>query len=230
MKLALVTTAPSIPSPTGARVRSVVPHLAARVELALFVEPGTQGGEIAEMPLRSTADLDPQVFDHIVYAVGNERSHGFMAALVRAFGGTVALDRWDLGELAIGARPELAHGGVRGSWAAWLEGGLAGALRYIEVMRAGRALPTDCALNRSVVRHADAFLVGADELRGKILAERNAPTPIALVSWDTEHPDVLAAQWMEHLALFPSHRARRKSLIKTMIEASDQARADREAQ
>jgi hypothetical protein len=227
VKLALVTSAPSTASPVAASAFAIVASLAERVDLALFVEPGSDTGAVAGLPLRSAVDLDPRAFDHIVYVLGNERAHGFMVRLVRALGGTVAIDCWNLPELALGAHPELSRRTLRGAWAAWLECGLLGARRHVASIGVAGAPASGLVYNRTVVRHADAFLVADAELAPRIRAERNAPTAIAVVPWNAERPDLVADRWVEHLAAFPAPRTRRKSLIRTMIEASDRVRAER---
>jgi glycosyltransferase involved in cell wall biosynthesis len=63
-------------------------------------------------------------------------------------------------------------------------------------------------LNRSIVRHADAFLVHSDWVGERILASRNAPTPISRVHHGVERrwSDAPAAELRAALGLPPSWR------------------------
>jgi hypothetical protein len=221
LRIALLSTAPSIPSRVTASVQPLLPYLREGAEIELFVAPGS---EEREQGTRSARELDPQRFDQILHVLGNERSRAFITPVLRAFGGTVALDEWSLGELAFASRPELELGGARGIWAAWLEGGLGEARSYAAGARTG------LALNRSVVRHADAFLVPDSALARRIRIERNAPTPVGVVALAASDPAAAARSWLEHLSAFPAPRVRRKSLIRSMIEASDRARAEQREQ
>ena len=105
-----------------------------------------------------------------------------MVPIVRALGGAVCLHDWVLFDLAVAAYPALARGGLAGHWAALCEGGPA----QLSVYRANRLDRFNLPLNRSVVRLADAFVVHSELLRRRILDERNAPTPIAVVPHGTE--------------------------------------------
>jgi hypothetical protein len=218
VKIALLATASSLAPGSASRVGALLPHLREGAEIELFVAAGT---ERAERGTRSARELDPQGFDQILYAIGNERAAAFAKPVLRAFGGTVAIDGWSLRELAYASRPELEQGGVRGIWAAWVEGGVREARSYAAGAR------SELALNRSIVRHADAFLVPEPELARRIRIDRNAPTPVGVVAMETEDPASAARRWLEHLASFPTPRVRRKSLIRSMIEASDRARQER---
>jgi glycosyltransferase involved in cell wall biosynthesis len=124
MRLAVVTTPPSVPSGIGDYTRRLLPHLAALADVELFVAPGLAGEELAGLPTRSSDDLRPRAFDQVLYQVGNERHHAFMTPLVRAIGGAVALHDWVLFDLATAAHPALERGGWKGLAATLREGGL----------------------------------------------------------------------------------------------------------
>lgn len=137
-----------------------------------------------------------------------------MAPLVRAVGGTVVLHDWVLFDLTMARYPALGRGGLFGRGLALREGGLGELATYARRLRrrrgpAGGDLSDDrfeLPLNRSVVRFADAFLVHSEALKERILASRNAPTPIGVVphgSAPTWSPDDRAAARAD-LGLSPS--------------------------
>ncbi|TDJ71227.1 MAG: glycosyltransferase [Planctomycetota bacterium] len=193
MKVALVTTAPSTVSEVGSCAHRLVPHLREHVEVETFVPPESAGEEIAGVPSRSVRELRPQAFDRILYALGNERAHAFMLPLIRRFGGTVALNDWVLHELAHAAHPALERGGARAFLAGLREGGLAEARALWAAPPGVPAIEgrVHLALNRSVVRLADAYLVPNGWMRRRILEERNAATPIGVV------PRPMVPEWRE---------------------------------
>ena len=104
----------------------------------------------------------------------------------------------------------------------------------------GRELSEDrleLPFNRSVVRRADSFLVHSEWMRERILAERNAVTPISVVPHGAErvsrsedhlarahrvvdeycHWSIVARRYAEALEAFPPHRTNRKSLIQAAV-------------
>jgi glycosyltransferase involved in cell wall biosynthesis len=126
VRIALVTTPPSMPGgPSGIAdyTRHLLPHLLERCEIQLFVARGLEGESLHGLRTRSVDELLPREFDQILYQLGNERGHAFMARLVRTLGGTVALHDWVLFDLALAAFPALARGGVKGHLLALREGG-----------------------------------------------------------------------------------------------------------
>ena len=137
MKLALVTTPPSVRSGIGDYTRHLLPHLREHVELAVFVEDALAGEEYAGLPTRAASTLLPREHDQILFQLGNEVAHAFMAPMVRAMGGTVCLHDWVLFDLALAAWPALARGGLRGHWLALREGG-SGELGVYRAHRAAR--------------------------------------------------------------------------------------------
>lgn len=118
MKIALITTPAGSRSGIGDYTRHLLPALRESAEVDLYVEAGRESaGE------RSVKDLVPRDYDQLLYQLGNERQHAFMAPLIRTLGGTVMLHDWVLFDLALAAWPELERGGLRGSRRAWIEGG-----------------------------------------------------------------------------------------------------------
>jgi len=135
VQLALVTTPPSVRSGIGDYTRHLVPYLARGAEVEVFVAPEFAGEELGEAygggTAKSIADLDPKRVDRILYQVGNESNHAFMARAMKRLGGTVCLHDWVLFDMAIAAWPALARGGVKGAALALREGGVPQTRRYL---------------------------------------------------------------------------------------------------
>lgn len=163
--------------------------------------------------------LDARRIGRILAVVDNDPRSAFAARVVRRAGGVVVLASWELDRLAVALRPALGRAGLAGWLAAWREGGLAQARSW------GRAGTAGLALNRSIVRFADGFVLPDAELREQVLAERNAPTPILVV--DPGDPARAAEEIVSSLARFPSHSAARPSLLRAAIAEADRARAAR---
>jgi len=191
-------------------VHALLPHLAERCELTLLVEHA--GGELAGCPLQSVTQLDPTAFDQVVYAVGNEAAHGYMLPIVRRIGGVAALFDWCLAKAARAAYPGFEVGGALAGWLALREGGREG----LRLRDDADAVP---ALNRSIVRHADGFLLPTEELRTRVLEDRNGPTPTAVFDPAAATVDV-ARLWADALEAFPPHRAARKSILRSIVDAA----------
>ena len=228
MKVALVTTAASVPSAVGELARGLAGHLRELCELDVRVPRGQTGEELCGSPLRAADELRGRDADRILYVLGNERAQAFMVPMIRRLGGTVALQSWGLFELASAAFPELEAGGLAGHLRALREGGL-GALRAYRESRADlRAAAQRLHLNRSVVRFGDAFIVPDEETSRRILQDRNATTPIGVVPLEPA-PDwsEVARRYLELLESFPSQRTNRKSLIREAVAAADRAREER---
>ncbi len=142
MKVALVTTPPSLRSGIGDYTRHLLPYLRRHCTVELFVDQGLGdplwGGE----RVRSVHDLAPRDFDQVLYQLGNELAHAFMLRMVRALGGTVAQHDWVLFDVALQAYPGLQRGGAKGHALALREGGPAQlavyARNWIERRRARR--------------------------------------------------------------------------------------------
>jgi hypothetical protein len=207
MRLAIVTGAAATAG--AARVLALVPHLAAEHELEIFAE---REGELPGVGrVRPVTELTLRELDHLVFLVEDEPACGFMLPLVRALGGTVALAQWSLASAARMAYSELDRPGLRGTVRAWREGGLAD----LSAWRRGQF--GEVAFNRSAVRFADSFIVPSEDLRRRVLVERNAPTPIGVVE-----PQAGAASqaraWSEILGRFPSPRSARKTLFRLRLQ------------
>lgn len=123
MKVALITTSPSVRSGIGDYTRHLLPYLRERCEVRVFVEPGAARGELEGVPMASVDELDPREHDRLLYQLGNEQSHAFMPRMIRAIGGTVMQHDWVLFDLAVEAFPALARGGLKGHALAMREGG-----------------------------------------------------------------------------------------------------------
>jgi len=207
MRLAIVTSAAS--TAMRARLVALVPHLAAEHEVEIFAE------RLGELPggraLRAAISLSPREFDHLVFAVEDEPACGFMLPLVRAFGGTVALEQWSLASAARSAYAELARPTLPGAVRAWREGGMAD----LSAWRRGDHV--ELAFNRSAVRFADSFIVPSEELRRRVLVERNAPTPIGVVE-PASDAAAQARAWTECLGRFPHPRSARKTLFRLRVQ------------
>jgi hypothetical protein len=216
MRLAIVTGA--APTAVGARLVELVPHLAAEHELEIFAE---REGELPGVRrVRPVTEFTPRELDHFVFVVEDEPACGFMLLLVRELGGTVALEQWSLARAARAAYAELGRPGLRGTVRAWREGGVADLLAW----RRGQF--GDLAFNRSAVRFADSFIVPSEELRRRVLVERNAPTPIGVVEPQADAASQASA-WTECLGRFPNPRSARKTLFRMRVQQALERRRGR---
>ena len=130
MKVALVTTSPSIHSGIGDYTRHLLPYLREHCEVDVYVEPGAAPGELEGGPDATIDTLDPKSCDRLLFQLGNETNHAFMPRVIRALGGTVMLHDWVLFDLACAAYPGLTRGGLKGHALALREGGSAQARVY----------------------------------------------------------------------------------------------------
>lgn len=129
MRVALVTTPPSVRSGIGDYTRAWLAEFRRHADVEVFVERGV-GEELCGLATRSVGELASFDGDRIVYQLGNELSHAFMTPVIRRFGGTVVLHDWVLFDQAVAAFPELARGGLAGHLRAFREGGLDQAMVY----------------------------------------------------------------------------------------------------
>lgn len=146
MKIALVTTPPTVRSGIGDYVRHLLPYLRWYADVDLFVERDHDHPDWGDERGRSIHELDPRQFDHVCFQLGNEVAHGFMTHLVRAIGGVVVQHDWVLYDLACAAWPKLLRGGWPGHLRAWREGGLEQAHTYFRncvAQRRQRTTPFD---------------------------------------------------------------------------------------
>ena len=123
MRIALVTTPPSRRSGIGDYTRHLLPHLRAHADVDLYVPPpvdaNTWPGDVA----RSVLELDPNAYDQVLFQLGNELGHNFMARMIRRIGGTVMQHDWVLFDMALATYPGLVRGGWKGHLLALREGG-----------------------------------------------------------------------------------------------------------
>ena len=176
MKIALVTTPPSDRSGIGDYTHHLLPYLREKAAVDQFVEPGKEGPGWDGEPARSALELDPRAYDRVLYQLGNESNHAFMAPMVRAIGGVVAQHDWVLFDLALRAYPALARGGWKGYLLALREGGLEQARTYVGNWR-----------ERRKGRREPAEEIDARALPGTLLAGWHANEPrgrwVADVAW-----------------------------------------------
>jgi len=123
VKVAFVTTPPSLRSGIGDYARHLLPYLRELCDVEVFVRHGHDEPGWGEHRAARAEDLDPRRYDQVLFQLGNELNHGFMGRMVRAIGGTVMQHDWILFDLAAGAWPGLARGGLKGHALALREGG-----------------------------------------------------------------------------------------------------------
>lgn len=139
MRVALVTTPPSVRSGIGDYTRHLLPYLREHCQVDLYVRPeaaaAIAAGEDAwpgEEP-GSVLELDPGAYDQVLFQLGNEINHAFMPRMIRHIGGTVMQHDWVLFDLALAAYPGLVRGGWKGHTLALREGGPAQVRQYLKV-------------------------------------------------------------------------------------------------
>ncbi|MFT7680186.1 MAG: hypothetical protein ACI8QC_004192 [Planctomycetota bacterium] len=202
----------------AASTAAIVKALEQHVELERFSAPG---GEFQD-----SRTIKPKRFDRILGVFENcgDLVHGMR--VMRRLGGVAVLHGWRLDELAREFSPSLNRGGLGGVFAALRHGGMREMLEW----RTGSS--AELAMNRGVVRWADAFLVEHISLAHKVQDERNTPTAIQMVPVriDKRSAEALAERWFEALELLPCHRAGAKSLMASAIEGADADRAARAAE
>jgi glycosyltransferase involved in cell wall biosynthesis len=130
VKVALVTTSPSIRSGIADYTRHLLPYLRELCEVHVYAEPEAPAGELLGAPLDPLPSLDARAHDRLLFQLGNERAHAFMPRAIKALGGTVMLHDWVLFDLACAAHPGLLRGGLKGHALALREGGSEQARRY----------------------------------------------------------------------------------------------------
>ncbi|HED64018.1 MAG TPA: glycosyltransferase [Planctomycetes bacterium] len=131
MKVALVTTPPTVRSGIGDYTRHLLPYLREHCDVQVFVEPGQEDCEWPGEDVRSADRLIPREHDQILYQLGNEGRHAFMVDMIRRIGGTVMQHDWVLFDLAMNTFPGLQRGGPKGHTLALREGGPAQAKVYL---------------------------------------------------------------------------------------------------
>ncbi len=163
MKVALVTTPSSVRSGIGDYARHLLPYLREHCEVELFVDPTLAERGFEGETARGADALESRAFDQILYQLGNEQSHAFMARMVRAIGGTVMQHDWVLFDLALAAFPALARGGLKGHALALREGGLQQARAYARNWLDRRRARLHPAPPRDVEEQAGTILCGWHE-------------------------------------------------------------------
>ncbi|MEX1025253.1 MAG: glycosyltransferase [Planctomycetota bacterium] len=144
LRVALVTTPPSVRSGIGDYTRHLLPYLREHVDVELYVQHGADEAAWGDERARLVDELVPNHFDQVLFQLGNEAHHGFMALMVRAIGGTVMQHDWVLFDLATAAYPGLVRGGAKGHALALREGGFEQARTYCanwSARRNGRRRP-----------------------------------------------------------------------------------------
>ena len=160
MKLALITTPPSVNSGIGDYTRHLLAELSRHAEIELFVEHGKEGETLLGRKMHSVRTLEPRAFDRILYQLGNEIAHAFMKPMLHQIGGTVVLHDWILFDMALAAHPALARGGIKGLALAWREGGSEQARVYLENRFAGQRAPGQSQAAIDPKQFADTLLDG----------------------------------------------------------------------
>jgi glycosyltransferase involved in cell wall biosynthesis len=143
VRIALVTTPPSVRSGIGDYTRHLVPYLLRSAQISVFVAdqyagealPDDLGGGTA----RAVSSLRGRDFDRILYQLGNESNHAFMARVLREHGGVVCQHDWVLFDMALAAWPAIARGGAKGAALVLREGGVGQLTRYVKNFAERRA-------------------------------------------------------------------------------------------
>jgi glycosyltransferase involved in cell wall biosynthesis len=181
VKIALLTTAPSVRSGIGDYTRHLLPYLEARAEVELFVRPAdaSERPDAGGRRWRSAGELDPRAFDRLLFQLGNEQNHAYMLPLLRRHGGTVVQHDWVLFDLALAAHPALARGGLKGHLLALSEGGPREARIYLANWldrRRERRTPFALPAPAELEREPGPLVAGwhAREPRGRWLADEAA--------------------------------------------------------
>ena len=159
MKVALVTTPPTVHSGIGDYTRHLLPYLREHCEVQLFVEKDADDSAWGEEEGRLVRDLVPRDFDQILYQLGNEQHHAFMTHMIRAIGGTVMQHDWVLFDMALRAFPGIERGGMKGHALALREGGFEQARTYSRNW-----------VDRRRQRRTAVAIPAAEELIGSLLA------------------------------------------------------------
>jgi hypothetical protein len=234
VKIACITSPRAAGGRAGAALSALEAHWEGRAELWRFVPPGREReGEC------SLHELRPRSFDQLLYVLADESQPAFALRWLRRLGGTVWMLDHALPALAFAASPRLARGGWLGCWQAVRHGGLrqARAYRGLRPGADGRlwvppelrgALP----LQRSVTRFGDAFLLHSQAEAAALLADRNEPTPVAVVPGLADPARIgpeAARAALEALSGFPHARSARRALLVAALRASEEARSRRAA-
>lgn len=206
MKLALVTTPPSVRSGIGDYTRHLLPFLREHCDVEVFVSSGGEGEDYCGSLTKSVVDLAPKSFDRILYQLGNEQRHAFMAPLIRTIGGTVMQHDWVLFDMALAAYPALARGGLKGHALALREGGVEQGRIYLRNW-----------LNRRREKNRPFELdVDPAELQGTLLCGWHAPEAKGLWTADSAWLRLVGRECRRVSVRLASEPGRRVSLRQNM--------------
>lgn len=160
MKVALITTPPAVRSGIADYTRHLLPYLQQHCDVELYVQDGQSGEEVLGLPTRDLSSLPTRGCDQILYQLGNEANHGFMAHAIKRFGGIVMQHDWVLFDMACAAYPALTRGGVKGSLLAAREGGRRQLQSYLGNFSRRRRLRLEPLRVPSQLPDRDGFLAG----------------------------------------------------------------------
>ncbi|MCZ6599063.1 MAG: glycosyltransferase [Planctomycetota bacterium] len=207
LRVALVTTSPTVRSGIGDYTRHLVPYLREHCDLRVFVEPGAERVVHEGIEMVSVDRLDPRQHDHLLFQLGNERSHGFMARMVRALGGTVMQHDWVLFDMAVAAYPALARGGLKGHLLAVREGGVDQLRTYARNWLARRRQ-----------RRTPATRDGDDSSEGGILSGWHEPEPNGRWTDDCARVRIPDSDVSEIVIALRGDTGRRVRLVEPMAD------------
>lgn len=160
MKVALITTPPAVRSGIADYTRHLLPYLQQHCDVELYVEDGKGGESVLGLPTHELSTLPSRGCDQILYQLGNEAHHAFMARAIKQLGGIVMQHDWVLFDLACSAYPALTRGGVKGTLLAAREGGVAQARTYLSNLGRRRKLRVKPMQAPSNLPEAEGFLAG----------------------------------------------------------------------
>ncbi len=176
MRLALVATSSADDSLPARSTRRLVQNWRAHGEIECFVGGSQELAFDEQSAARPVDTLQPARYDQVLFSVSDDPAYAFIPRALRALGGCALLYQWSLWHMARAAWSALDSRGWRGRVLRWREGA-----RMVEPYPGSAGGRTQPTCNRSIVRMADSFLVHSQDLRSRILDERNAPTPIAVL-------------------------------------------------
>jgi glycosyltransferase involved in cell wall biosynthesis len=137
------------------------------------VQDGQAGGEVLGLPTYELSSLTSRGCDQILYQLGNEAHHGFMARAIKHLGGIVMQHDWVLFDMACSAYPALTRGGVKGSLLAAREGGREQLKTYLGNLGRRRRFRVKPLRAPSNLPDRDGFLAGwyEAEAHGRWIAD-----------------------------------------------------------
>jgi glycosyltransferase involved in cell wall biosynthesis len=166
VKVALITTPPAVRSGIADYTRHLLPYLQQHCDVELYVQDGQAGEEVLGLPTHELSSLTSRGCDQILYQLGNEAHHGFMARAIKRLGGIVMQHDWVLFDMACAAYPALTRGGVKGSLLAAREGGRRQLQTYLGNLGRRRRLRVKPLQAPRNLPDRDGFLAGWYEAEG----------------------------------------------------------------